>query len=177
MNDRADDARWYVVHTAVRGEWLAHKALRAAAFETLYLHYRATVCHARRKIGVLRPLFPRYLFVAVGPGRSLYEVNTTPGVATVLHVGGVPLEIAVEIIDLLRKRADEHGRTGAPRVRELVRPRFAPGAAVRIVEGPLMDLRGIIEVDRGTEARVWLDDFRRVIQATVPTSALVAFHP
>ena len=87
------------------------------------------MCHARRKIGVLRPLFPRYLFVAVGPGRSLYEVNTTPGVATVLHVGGVPLEIAVEIIDLLRKRADEHGRTDAPRVRELVRPRFAPGAA------------------------------------------------
>ena len=167
---------WHVVHTLARSEWLAHTHLRRQGYETLYLHFTGTVCHARRKIGVLKPLFPRYLFVAVEPGQGLYAVNNTAGVASVLAGVDGPAEIAASEIDTLRRRSDEHGKVDAPRFKPQP-PRFAPGECVRVIDGPLRSYNGIVDVDNAGEVDVWVQAFGGVIKMKLPSEALKSRHP
>ena len=75
--------RWYVVHTQVLGEDRADLNLRRQGFETYLPRYLRTRRHARRVETVARPLFPRYLFVAMDVARDRWRaVQSTFGVAT-----------------------------------------------------------------------------------------------
>lgn len=169
------ELRWYAVHTRVRGERLAQITITEAGYETLYPHYLGTIKHARRHIAVLKPLFPRYLFVAVEPGQSLYGVNTALGVSTVLYDDTGPLRVPLREIERIRARCDETGRVDAPkRKREVTREAFKHGAPVNITEGPLKGLPGTIERDDGGETvDVALTFLGRPIVASIPAHALV----
>jgi transcriptional antiterminator RfaH len=155
------------VHTNIRKERLAHKELRKQGYETLYLHYLDTVRHARRVIGVLKPLFPRYVFVAIRPGQSLYAVEFTLGVAGVVHCGAEPLEIPARVIAELRARGDENGRTDAPGGKPLGRRIYRTGETVRIKDGPLQGLLATMALDAGGEVRIWLNMFGGRVEAVL----------
>ena len=54
---------WYVVYTKVNKEFASDRNLQRQGIITYLPKYKKVVSHARKKIIVTKPLFPRYLFV------------------------------------------------------------------------------------------------------------------
>ena len=142
---------------------MVHRLLERDGLDTLYLHYRDTVRHARHVIAVLKPYFPRYLFVGAPAGR-LYGVNQTIGVSTVLYNGDEPLEIPFEVIKELRSRGDDNGCVTMSKKQ---RERWREGQRVRIVAGPLAGFFGQVELDKGNAVTVWVEMFKKRVKSTV----------
>ena len=98
--------RWYVVHSHPREEARAFGHLTRQGFDA-WLPYRRTIRrHARRTEAVLRPLFPRYLFVRVDLAAERWRpILSTSGVQALVSGGDAPLPVADETIDGLQARA------------------------------------------------------------------------
>lgn len=152
---------------------MVHTLLGWQGFETLYLHYPAVIKHARRTRMVMRAYFPRYVFAAVGEGQTIYEINKTIGVSTVIYQGDEPLEIPGLVIEGLRLRANESGllKLSPEEVTE-VRKRYRRGQKVRVTAGILEGLRATIGVDCGHEVKVWLGLFKGEVQVSLKPEAL-----
>ena len=165
-------AAWYAVQTNARAEWLAHCQLKVHGFNSLYLHSLGLVTHGRRQIAVLKPYFPRYLFVGLEPGQSLSLVTRTIGVATVVHAGDQPLEIPRAVMAELRSRGNSVGLVGTERARKMER-----GAQIRILQGPLGGFLATVALDDGAKIKVWLSLFGRHTTARLPASAVEPLHP
>ncbi|HEX9743402.1 MAG TPA: transcription termination/antitermination NusG family protein [Nitrospiraceae bacterium] len=153
---------WYVAMTGPREEFIADENLRRLGYMTWLPHERI---RRRRKLPnvdrfridwVNEPHFPRYLFVALRkPTESLYQVNETDGIATVVYCGPDPLPVPHRVMDELMARADEDGLVGV--VDRTARNKFAPGAVVRFVEeSPLRGLLAAVDIDTGPNVRVWV---------------------
>lgn len=145
---------WYVVHTGARAELQANHYLRAQGFETLYLHFPATVSHANRKIGVIKPYFPRYLFVGVYPGQSIGAINKTPGVSTVVYFGDDPMPVPDDVMAEMRSIGDSSGRI-APKEPE-GRKRLRQDQDVKIIGGPFEGFAATVVWDGGKAVQVWV---------------------
>ena len=169
---------WYVVHTAPRAEWNVHQGLRRLGYETLHLHYRGIVRHARRSRAVMKPLFPRYLFVGVEEGQGLYDVNEFNGVATVLYGAEGAYEVAPVMIEELRARGSEGGLIeGHEKAMKDRRPQWPKGQRVRIEEGPLCGLYAVIIIDSGAMCRLKVEMFKGEVEADLPADALKSASP
>ena len=152
--------RWFAVYTNARQEWLASRLLQHEGYETLYLHYRDTVNHARATVEVRKPYFPRYLFVGVEGGQSIGDVNRTMGVSEVVRFGEGPLEIPSAVIEELRSRGDEDGMVNLPTVEKRRRKLLESGEVVRVHYGSFAGLMGVVALDMGREVRIWLEMFK-----------------
>lgn len=138
--------RWYVVRTQPQAERRARENLERQGYEAWLPLHRRRRRHARKVEVVLRPLFPRYLFVAV-------DLETTPwrpmlstfGVASVIQGPEGPVPVPDPVIEGLRARTDEAG------VIEIEPTAFRGGARVRITSGPFADLEGIFEARSDAE--------------------------
>jgi transcriptional antiterminator RfaH len=131
--------RWFAVLTNVRAEPLAAKHLRRQGYGVLYLHYPATVSHARRLRRVIKPYFPRYLFAACLEDLPVGPITRTTGVAALVQAGPDPLEIPHPVIDELASRGDADGLVlglEEPYKRKI----FRLGQEVAIARGPLQGL-------------------------------------
>jgi transcriptional antiterminator RfaH len=91
----------------------------------------------RGMVWVTEALFPGYLFVRFDWQRSLRRVQAASGVQSVVHFGEHWPVIPQEIIEDLRKAM---GTTEL----HTIAPEFAPGDAVRVVEGTLRGLRAVV---------------------------------
>lgn len=141
--------RWYVVHTKTRRELTALDHLRRQGFSAYLPQYRASRRHARRVEQVARPLFPRYLFVALDPeGAPWRAVNSTVGVSHVVCHGERPTPVPAGVVETIRAREDAAGMILLDAT-----PELQPGDTVRIQDGPLGDLTGVFE-SRSDEERV-----------------------
>jgi transcriptional antiterminator RfaH len=168
-------ARWFAVHTNARAEWMAHCRLREQGYDSLYLHFLGIVRHARRQIAVLKPYFPRYLFVGIGPGQSFGPVNRTIGVASIVQSGDEPLEIPEPVIADLRSRGNAAGLIGPEEVGK--RALLKCGSQVRIVQGPLEGFLATVALDDGAQIKVWLSLFGRHTTARLPSKGVELLHP
>lgn len=139
---------WYCAYTQPRMEVWARSNLWERGFEVYLPLYRRRRSHARRIDWVSAPLFPRYLFVEAdleaGERRSIASAR---GVAQLVAFGERPATVAPEIVAELRAREDEGGHID-------LRPDYAPGEALRVREGALLNQVGLFQ---------GLDDERRVI--------------
>lgn len=124
-------ASWYVVHTQVNKESLAASHLRNQQFDVYLPVYRRRRCHAGRTDYVLRPLFPRYLFVRLGSEPMRWRsVNGTRGVTHIIRHGDCPATVPDEVIEDIRAREDTAGTV-------ILDPAaLAPGARVHLAAGP-----------------------------------------
>ena len=155
---KRQEATWYAVFTKPQKEGLVHTLLTLQGFETLYLHYPWTIRHARKERHVLRSYFPRYIFVSVGHGQAVGDINNTIGVSTVVYQGDDPLEIPLPVIEELRLRADESGLLKVtPEETTEQRKRYRRGQKVRITEGVLEGLQAVIGLDAGHEVVIGID--------------------
>lgn len=157
--------RWYAVFCRAHAEQRARVNLERQRFETWLPLYRKHRRHAGRSELVLRPLFPRYLFVAMDLPRARWRaILSTYGVAGLVCAGEAPAPVPGEVIEGLRARADSDGTFTLERAQHLAR-----GERVRIEAGPMRDLEGIFEAASDAErVIVLLDLMGRGVRVTVP---------
>ncbi len=154
--------RWYVLKVKPHAERQVAHLLANRAIE-LYL----PMVPARRRVGTRRiwvdePYFPGYVFARLDRGsEDLLIGRSTPGVAYILSVGGIPVPVADDVIAAIRARLAQ--RTGA------LQPVFQPGQAVRIVGGPLTGFDAIFDahLKPGERARVLVHFLTRLVCASV----------
>ncbi|MGY3534237.1 transcriptional antiterminator RfaH [Bradyrhizobium embrapense] len=132
---------WYVVQTQVNAEAKAAAGLVRQGFSTYLPRYQKRRSHARKVELVPRPLFPRYLFVAIDVAAQRWRaIQSTIGVSHLVCVGDRPAAVENGVIDVLKSREDEAGFITLAR-----RPAFSPGDKVRIVEGAFVDSLALVE--------------------------------
>lgn len=132
---------WFAVHTQPMAEPKAAEHLTRQGFEVYLPRYSKTRRHARRVDKVIRPLFPRYLFVALDVAAMRWRaIRSTIGVRDVVRAGEEPLRVAEAVVTALREREDAEGL-----VRLCRRSDLHAGQKLRILTGALCDQVGLFE--------------------------------
>ena len=165
------DGRWYVVQTHVHAESKAAAHLVRQGYSVYLPRYLKRRRHARRVETVAVPLFPRYLFVAIDRMTQRWRsIQSTIGVSHLVCHGEEPASVPTTILDELRKREDERGL-----VRLDLRPRFAPGDKIRVVDGVFQACLGLFEglADRERVA-ILLDLLGRKVRVVVDGESVAA---
>ena len=158
-------ARWYVVQTQVNGEAKAAENLGRQGYQTYLPRYLKRRRHARKVDFTAKPLFPRYMFVAIDIATQRWRsVQSTVGVSRLVTNGDSPAMVPEGVVGALRAREDAKGLVTMD-----AKPAFAPGDKVRVLAGAFMDNAGLFSgtADRdrvsilldmlGRKVRVWLD--------------------
>ena len=133
------DIRWYVVQTQVNGEAKAAEHLRRQGYEIYLPRYLKPRRHARKADFVARPLFPRYLFVAVDMATQRWRsIQSTVGVSHLVTDGSGPAVVSDRVVSALKAREDQKGFVKMDM-------KLAPGDQVRVLAGVFMDSAGIFD--------------------------------
>ena len=133
------DARWYVVQTQVNGEAKAAENLRRQGYETYLPRYLKRRRHARKVDFTAKPLFPRYMFVAIDIATQRWRsVQSTVGVSRLVTNGDSPAVVPEGVVRALKAREDAKGFVNMD-----AGPAFAPGDKVRVLAGAFMDNAGL----------------------------------
>jgi len=138
---------WYAAHTQPGKERWARSNLWESGFEVYLPQYQRERRHARRTDLVVRPLFPRYLFVRAAPGQTFAATHaaTAKGVVDLVRMGRSYPTVPDHLIEEIRSREGNDGYV------ELGRSPLTPGQSVRIVSGSLRDQLGIFECRDDTQ--------------------------
>lgn len=140
----ADDSEvnlpWYVVHTKVRQEQTACDNLVRQG----YAVYLPRIKILKRVRGYQQakqePLFPRYLFLQPGSAaHSIAPIRSTLGVTAIVRFGQEPAVIQPETLKTIR---EFETRRNAARDEDI--SPFQPGERIRVADGPLAGLEGLI---------------------------------
>jgi len=159
------DTHWYVVQTLPNGEAKAALNLRRQGFEVYCPRYVRQRRHARKVDAVVKPLFPRYLFVVIDRTAQRWRsIQSTFGVARLVCNGDEPSRVPEGVIGAIRARENDKGLVALD-----PKPAFVPGDRVRVVAGAFADnlglFGGLADRDRvsillemlGRKVRVLLD--------------------
>ena len=135
------DRKWYVVQTHPHAEMRAAEHLRRQGFEVYIPRFRKLRRHARKTETVIRPLFPRYFFVALDKAaEGWYTVRSTTGVASLVGGPDGPTPLRDAVMQDLKQREDDAGF-----FRFDPRPRFSQGEKIRLLTGALSACVGFFE--------------------------------
>ncbi|MBV9522197.1 MAG: transcriptional activator RfaH [Alphaproteobacteria bacterium] len=164
-------SRWYAVHTQPNAEAKASFHLRNQGFVTYLPCYLKRVRHARQVRERARPLFPRYLFLAMDIAAARWRsIRSTIGVVELVSQGEAPSRVPDRVIAEIRAREDARGLVLLPQV-----PGFGRGERVHINHGALTGQTGIFECP-GDEDRVivLLELLGRQVRIRLPAEAIAA---
>ena len=104
--------RWFLVHTQPKSERKAQMHLGAQGFRTHFPQIQKTIRHARQLRTVRAPLFPRYMFLILDPGRDRWlSVRSTVGVSSLITCQDRPVPVPEGIVEALIARSDEANLT------------------------------------------------------------------
>ena len=141
---------WFAVVTKPRQEQIALENLQRQDYEC-FLPLAENPYQRRRKRHqrMSEPLFPRYLFLnAIAGQQNLAPVRSTRGVTTMVRFGTELAVVPESIINAIKNRMDP--ATGLIRIKPV---ELKAGDKVRIFDGPLAGISGIVE-ERSSENRV-----------------------
>lgn len=162
---------WCAVQTHARAEDKAAFHLHRQGYRVFLPKHLKRRKHARRVDWVPRPLFPRYLFVALDPETvRWWSIRSTVGVSDLVRFGIHPAAVPAGIVEEIMARQDDkglvktHGGCG-----------FKAGEWVRIIDGPLSDLEGLFECATDEErVIILLDLMGRQVKVRVPLETVYA---
>jgi transcriptional antiterminator RfaH len=162
---------WYAVYTRPHAEARALEHLQRQGYLAYLPRYRTRVSHARRRLTVQRPLFPRYLFAGVDRASIRWRpILSTVGVADVVRAGDEPAAVPPEIVTVIR-RQEEAGffdRIGSPEALPI-------GQRVRVTAGALEDMVGkLVELRDNDRVVVLLELLGRAVRAQLHAEAVEA---
>jgi transcriptional antiterminator RfaH len=101
---------WYAVHTHVNKEVISEINLIRQNFITYLPKYKKIIRHARKKRTVIKPLFPRYLFVKIDLLKQRWaSINSTYGVNTLISMADYPVKIPYKIINEIKSYDNSDG--------------------------------------------------------------------
>ncbi|MBT7077129.1 MAG: transcriptional activator RfaH [Pelagibacterales bacterium] len=130
---------WCVVYTNVNKETIAEKNLIGQNFITYMPKYKKIISHARKISTVIKPLFPRYLFVNVDLVAQRWPIiNSTYGVNVIISMEGKPVIISEDIINKIKlcEKPDEN-------INVVPYSIMTKGDEVNILEGVFSGKKGI----------------------------------
>lgn len=164
-------ARWYVVQTQVNGEAKAAENLRRQGYEAYLPRYLKRRRHARKMDFTAKPLFPRYMFVAIDVATQRWRsVQSTIGVSRLVSNGDSPAAVPEGVVAALKAREDDRGF-----VKLDAKPAFAAGDKVRVLAGAFMDnaglFNGMADHDR---VSILLDMLGRKVRVLLDADLVVA---
>jgi transcriptional antiterminator RfaH len=155
--------RWYVVQTQPHAEERARGHLERQSYEVWLPLCRKKRRHAGRSEIVIRPFFPRYLFVRVDMAHERWRpILSTFGVSRLVGGPERPEPMPETIVGALKARTEPDG------LFSLISPAVSPGDPVRIADGPFADLEGIFQARTDRErVQVLLGLMGREVKVTV----------
>ena len=161
---------WYVVHTHANGELRAKDNLLRQGFDVWFPEYRKKRRHAGRQEIVMKPLFPRYIFVRVNiiddPWRGIFS---TYGVSNMVGDKDGPYKLDDKVVEGIKSRAGDDG------IFELKSKKFVKGEKVIITAGPFSNLEAVFHIESDTErALVLLNLMGRDVRTSVSSQDLTA---
>jgi len=133
--------RWYVVQTQVNSEAKAALNLQRQGFDIYLPRCLKRRRHARKVEITARPLFPRYLFVAIDRTAQRWRsIQSTFGVARLISQGDEPASVPEGVVNAIKAREDENGYVVLN-----ARPAFTPGDKVRVLAGAFIHSAGLFD--------------------------------
>ena len=153
-----DPISWFCVHTHPGKESFAQERLLAQKFEVFYPQIEIK---RPKKAAVLRPFFPRYLFVGLSkPAQQCAKVKYTPGVSYILshyetedeHTVDeikweLPQRMNARIISQLRQMT-------APIEHKPNLIIIKPGMLVKVISGPLQNTEAVCSWSEGERVKL-----------------------
>ena len=155
----AGNTAWFALSVVPRKEKAAAQSLRAKGYEDFLPLYKVRKRWSDRVKEVDNPLFPGYVFARFDPLLRL-PILKIPSVMSVVCVGREPEPIPAIEIDSLR-RVCEAGLDTIPY------PFLRAGAKLRINEGPLAGVEGILLEARETQLILSVTLLQRSVAVTV----------
>lgn len=172
LNLDGQEIPWYVIHTCCHHEARVEERLRKKGLEVFLPRYSMASRRRDRKKVLHVPLFPGYLFVQdVLETPIYYDILRFSGVVRILASGGrlqpVPRETIASI-----KLALASDRPFYPH------RCLQKGKRVRVAEGPLAGVTGIIVETREKRRKVVIEVelFRRAMAVELDDEALESWH-
>ncbi len=146
-----DAPAWYVVHTRSRHEAKVEASLGLKGVEIFLPRIVVPSRRRDRRLLLEVPLFSGYLFVHANlrPDNIYYDIIKTKGVVRILEINGICSPVPQETVENIRAML----ASGRPLV---TRPYLKRGTRVRIAEGPLAGVTGIILRTRERQRRLVL---------------------
>jgi transcriptional antiterminator RfaH len=137
---------WYLLRTKTHAEQQAQDHLERQGYESYFPRFTQRLRRFGRRIHIVGPLFPSYLFLRLQVGlQALNPVKSTRGVLGIVRFGDDYAIVPQYVIDRLRHRADRHGlHVSAERIPK-------PQDRLRVKEGPFEGLDAIFVRDCGEE--------------------------
>jgi transcriptional antiterminator RfaH len=133
--------RWYVVQTQVSSEAKAALNLRRQGFDIYLPRCLKRRRHARKVEIAAKPLFPRYLFVAIDRTAQRWRsIQSTFGVTRLVSQGDEPAPVPEGVVNAIKAREDDNGYVVLSAL-----PAFAPGDKVRVLAGAFIDSTGLFD--------------------------------
>jgi transcriptional antiterminator RfaH len=141
-------AEWYVLQTKPRKEDYVAGQLSARSAEIFFPRLLESVRLGEIRQQRVAPMFPSYLFVRLNVDENGTGVRYTPGVKDFLRCDGAPEPVSSDVVETLQHRTGPSGVYCPP-------PRhLAPGARLRIEDGPLRGMDVIFEKEMSGPERV-----------------------
>lgn len=135
------ERQWYVVHTKPNEEARASHHLARQSFSVYLPRYAKTRRHARKTESVVRPLFPRYLFIALDLARDRWRsIQSTFGVVGLVMSGDQPAQLPSEALEAIRAREDAEGH-----VMLGLAPGLGVGSRIKLLDGIFADHSGMLD--------------------------------
>lgn len=133
--------QWFVVQTQVNCEAKAAQNLVRQGFEVYLPRYLKRRRHARKIDFTAKPLFPRYMFVAIDLATQRWRsIQSTFGVSRLVSNGDRPAGVPDGVVSSLRRREDGNGF-----VKLEHGPVFSRGDKVRVMAGAFVDSIALFE--------------------------------
>lgn len=143
MNTEPSVDRWYALQLRSRWESSTAALLSCKGYQTFLPTYKNAKQGSGRSKEVQAPLFPGYLFCRFNVCDRL-PVLITPGVISVVGVGRIPVPVEESEIEAIQRMVS----TGM-RVERC--PYLEVGQLVRINDGPLSGIEGVLTSFKGTQ--------------------------
>lgn len=169
MATRSSPARnWYLVYCKPRQEIVARENLARQGFET-YLPFIREIRRRRgKRVTLVGPMFPRYLFVHLSSRTDNWApIRSTLGVVSLVRFGRSAARVPDDLIVLLQSRENAEG------VQVLPPEEYKPGSRVRITQGGFAGYEGIFQAVSGRDrVTVLLDVLGRKARTVVDAASV-----
>jgi transcriptional antiterminator RfaH len=167
----ANEPFWYAVHTHPREEFKALSHLQRQDYQVYLPRYAKTVRHARKAERVIRPFFPRYLFVNLNLAiNSWRAIRSTMGVSDIVCFGERPTPLPTGVVDALRSKEDAEGLIALAN-----RNSLKAGDSVVVLSGPFARQLGLCSsISDNERVAILLDLLGRKVRVLLDADAVAA---
>ena len=164
----SSERSWYLVYCKPRQESVARENLARQGYETYLPFMRDVRRRQGKRVTLLAPMFPRYLFIHLNRQTDNWApIRSTLGVVSIVRFGRAAARVPDDLLTMLRSRENAQG------VQILPVEEYKPGSRIRITLGGFAGYEGIFQATTGRDrVTVLLDVLGRKARATVDSASI-----